>query len=448
MAFYKGKQGKWITTKTGNHVFIENGKSVEEVLTELYGETEEYTEDFDEDEPEKFDGESFDVEKEIEPEKIEIDEDDSKSLKEAKKIRRVIRKLNLTDEDIYNELKNTGCFDDIEIDKLSDKQRKKLFIAYKILLDKNIILDSYRSKLLNRLSVEYGHFWKDLGPKLIDPETFNKSLESKIEFFKNQNDILSVSLLNQIKDLQEYKDYINAFDGINKYEKYVNKYADFSKDIYSQKKKNDAFWAKNDMESEEKFKPYFDKTYDKLTQKEKKMIEKYTGTFSYINEPLRNLTYSGPTYKKESFVEDVKLLTKAIDKSKYDFDVWVQRGTNDIDINGNSINNIKDLQSLVGTSFKDHGFLSCGSHKQGGFSHKNIIMNIYCPKGTKMMWIKPMSAYKNEDETIIQRGYTYKITKIEKNHGHIYIDVDCVLGSDENKHNDDKLKELQNTKFY
>ena len=32
MAKFEGKQGRWITTKTGRHVFVEQGKSVKEAF--------------------------------------------------------------------------------------------------------------------------------------------------------------------------------------------------------------------------------------------------------------------------------------------------------------------------------------------------------------------------------------------------------------------------------
>lgn len=70
-----------------------------------------------------------------------------------------------------------------------------------------------------------------------------------------------------------------------------------------------------------------------------------------------------------------------------------------------------------------------------------MIMNIYAPKGTQMMYAEPFSAFGNgggkswdgissqstfgyESEMIIQRGASYTITKIEKTGGTIFIDVE------------------------
>lgn len=45
MAYYNGKQGRWITTDTGRHVFIEDGQSIEEALANAFDESESETAD-------------------------------------------------------------------------------------------------------------------------------------------------------------------------------------------------------------------------------------------------------------------------------------------------------------------------------------------------------------------------------------------------------------------
>lgn len=76
-----------------------------------------------------------------------------------------------------------------------------------------------------------------------------------------------------------------------------------------------------------------------------------------------------------------------------------------------------------------------------GFSSKPVILNVYAPKGTQMMYAEPFSAFSgqggknwdgitsqsyfgSESEMIIQRGASYTITKIEKTGRKIYIDVE------------------------
>lgn len=84
---------------------------------------------------------------------------------------------------------------------------------------------------------------------------------------------------------------------------------------------------------------------------------------------------------------------------------------------------------------------NCGVSKGKGFSHKPIIMNVCDPKGTKMMYAEPFSAFGNgggkswdgvssqstfgyEVEMIIQRGAYFKITKIERSGSTIFVDME------------------------
>jgi hypothetical protein len=146
-------------------------------------------------------------------------------------------------------------------------------------------------------------------------------------------------------------------------------------------------------------------------------------------------------------------MTKIIDRSKYDFDIWLQRGLSSSDgaaaFLGISESNLRHWsqaefhKNLVDKHIEriDRGFVSCGSAKGKGFS--GYIFNIYCPKGTKMMYAEPFSNYGNggklswdgkskqtsfgyEDETIIQRGTTFRVIKVEKKGANIYFDVEVV----------------------
>lgn len=58
-----------------------------------------------------------------------------------------------------------------------------------------------------------------------------------------------------------------------------------------------------------------------------------------------------------------------------------------------------------------------------------------------------ISHYPHENELILQRGYTYNITKAEKKNGKLYIDCDVVLDSDEDKYNDEELEQLKQAHF-
>jgi hypothetical protein len=144
-------------------------------------------------------------------------------------------------------------------------------------------------------------------------------------------------------------------------------------------------------------------------------------------------------------------MTKLINKSSYDIDVWLQRGVKTsrgaagfLDIPESVLKSQDELQKLLVDTVKrvtDPGFLSCGSAKGTGFD--GYIFNIYCPKGTKMMYAEPFtrfgpgakldwdgktgqSDFGTEVETIIQRGTTFRITKVEKKGGNIYFDIEVI----------------------
>ncbi|MBR3979795.1 MAG: hypothetical protein IKJ98_01385 [Bacteroidales bacterium] len=76
--------------------------------------------------------------------------------------------------------------------------------------------------------------------------------------------------------------------------------------------------------------------------------------------------------------------------------------------------------SLVGKIVKDTGFVSCGAAKGTGFN--GYILNIYCPKGTKMLYINGRSHYAHENEILLQRSTSFRITKVNGR----YIDVEVV----------------------
>lgn len=143
-------------------------------------------------------------------------------------------------------------------------------------------------------------------------------------------------------------------------------------------------------------------------------------------------------------------MTDVITRSSYDFDIWVQRGCrysgkeNFLGIDDHDLRYLSGEESskrLVGMIPVEHGFMSTGVAKCKGFSNKPIILNIYAPKGTKMMHVEPFSEYgegfqrawdgiseqssiSGEAEMLLQRETKFMITKVERSNGTIYIDMD------------------------
>ena len=248
-------------------------------------------------------------------------------------------------------------------------------------------------------------------------------------------------------------------DLVKSAEAFADKFKDFNS-AYSAARKNNAVWInEGDDELTQKkaakfFGPYAEKHWNLMTADERTSLLDYTGSPSKFNEPLRSLKYAGyKTFESSSYLESkakqmakgIQDMTDAIDKCTWDYDVWVQRGVDSdtvmFPLNGKkrSINSMtpEELTSLVGTVMTDNGFYSAGAGKDTGFDNLSLILNTYCPKGTKMAYMNTKGQYKNstENEMILQRGYSYRITKVEHNKkkGKYYVDVEVILGSDASK---------------
>ena len=215
--------------------------------------------------------------------------------------------------------------------------------------------------------------------------------------------------------------------------------------IYSKARKDKAVWFKGNnviAQAEAHFFPTAEKHYASMTPDEVKRVDDYKTGSSKYNEPLRSLNYTGyKDFQGASYSKAINDLTSAIDKCVWPDDIWVQRGQsphiNCFNINGvkKSISSMTEAerQSLVGSTYVDNGFYSAGAGKGTGFTGQGMIINTYCPKGTKMVYAQYRPGYKNENEMIIQRGYSYRITKIENKGGKYYMDVEVLLNSDKNK---------------
>lgn len=217
----------------------------------------------------------------------------------------------------------------------------------------------------------------------------------------------------------------------------VNKFADSS---FTQKRKDKARWYKTKSACLHNYGPVADKYIKSASQEELDAQYNYTRGSGFMNRPLRG--YNGGWYNFEGIgkvslnnekgtgADEIKAFTQFLDRCTYDFDVWVQRGIEtDSGLKGflgiDSLDEDK-VNAMVGQTVCDMGFISCGSSKGTGF-HGHIL-NIYCPKGTKLLYVENHSAFGggNENETIIQRNTHFRITKVEKSGYRWYIDVEVV----------------------
>ena len=236
----------------------------------------------------------------------------------------------------------------------------------------------------------------------------------------------------------------------------------FSPDAYSKERRDKALWSTDKGYVDGFMRGRTGEVWTKAKSTERMAIYDYTESYSKFNEPLRGIEYGtsrylgvGNTdldagYKRNG--KQLNAMTDIIDKCSYDHDMWLQRGVRfggmdkffNVDMSLLQRGTQKQLeQALLGTTPTEYGFMSMGSAKGQGFDG-DILMNIYAPTGTKMMYAEPFSAYGNgsgkswdgkekqrtygrEFETILQQGTQFRVTKVERRGmGTIFVDLEVI----------------------
>jgi SPP1 gp7 family putative phage head morphogenesis protein len=376
-------------------------------------------------------------------------------------------KATPADKQLYDDLKAKKEAIEAEIEK-------KKIAAQKNILTKKV--KKLEEELQGIQVKTYSGIWKD-DVTTVDYADKAAGLQAKKDYFLKKLNSGTLSDSDKakfnlfLKDLDEFeaegKRYADIQAAIQKAKGQLTalkKGGIFKNDNpYSQERKNAALWAKTPKTADDALRGVSGEVWKTATQAERKAIYNYTQGSGGFNRPLRGYDGSWHNFKgmgkvpldNEGRGTAIKNMTKLIDRSKYDFDIWIQRGIESADgaasflgVSGDNLRHWSnaELQKLVGKEVTDHAFVSCGSSKGKGFS--GYIFNIYCPKGTKMMYAEPFSAYGNgdkmrwdslyldgiskqsdfgyEDETIIQRGTTFKITKIERTSGNYYFDIEVI----------------------
>ena len=278
-------------------------------------------------------------------------------------------------------------------------------------------------------------------------------------------------LYKQLEELDtEGKSYHDIQQQLKKIEQEISKVqADLKKvensgiieavdDAFTQERKDAAMWAKTTKEADAQLRSVCGDVWQAAKQAERRAINDYTSGSGKFNRPLSGFQGSWGQYNNkgvgmvdlnyEGAFKEIQDMTDIISKSSYDFDVWLQRGCGTeaiesfLHLPNGTLGRMthEQLQQFLGRDGRIYSFTSTGVAKGKGFSG-NVIMNIYAPKGTQMMYAEPFSAFGNgggkswdgvslqstfgyESEMIIQRGASYTITKIEKSGGTIFIDVE------------------------
>lgn len=285
------------------------------------------------------------------------------------------------------------------------------------------------------------------------------SIQAKKEYFESK--LLFGSLTPEetakfkglLQDLEEFDKQGQQFYELQKKQKNVQESLSKLKNggkedtnPYSDARKEAALWAQTPREADDVLRETCGEVWRKASKAEKDAIYAYTQGSGGFNRPLRGHDGYWGNFKGVGKVDlnnegrgaAIQHMTNLINRSTYDRDIWLQRGIETAEGAASFLGvpvealkkwPLKKLKDLEGKEIVEHAFASCGSAKGQGFS--GYIFRIYCPKGTKMMYAEPFSHYGAgdkrkwdgkkaqasfgyEDETIIQRGTTFRITKVEK----------------------------------
>lgn len=320
-------------------------------------------------------------------------------------------------------LSGEAKFDLNTIQTKINKANKEIDRLEKIRIEKEQIVASVENalqlKTSSKIFISLKEDWEKL---LADPRTTNAELKAKAEEINKR-----------------YKKLV----GDRKPTK-----ADFSDDAYSQKRKDAALWAKETDEADRIVRDRCGEVWRSASELERDAAYGYTAGSSYINEPLRGQRYqpydSATTAKAAKSQSHIQALTEMIERSSYDRDIWLQRGVDYRGAQGLLGVNLygADPKSLIGKTVTEKAFSSCGIAKGKGFNEE-VIYNIYCPKGTKMLYCEPFSAFGNgagrawdglakqayfghESEMLLQQGTVFRIVKAEYTGGRWYLDLEVI----------------------
>jgi hypothetical protein len=232
----------------------------------------------------------------------------------------------------------------------------------------------------------------------------------------------------------------------------------FADSDLTQERKDSAKWFIHDKDANDYFFDNAVNMWKLASQDEKAAMYQYTAGSSYITEPLRGIKgyYHYYTSRLAEAEKHIESMTNYIARSTLKDDCWVKR--DEIGAFMNYRFNLPDLDAfrsdpskLVGKIGTDDSFMSCGNCRNTNFGSKPVCLNIYCPKGTRMTYAEPYSAFggshnngtscpgKNwngkskpiitgENEIILQRGTKFRITKAEwsATQGKWYIDLEVI----------------------
>lgn len=364
--------------------------------------------------------------------------------------------------------------EDLKVD-YQDKLDKKVTAAEikklkKAEIDLQDQLDNYDIKT-------YSNIWKD-DVTTDDWQAKQAAIPKKKAYFEQQLQYATdpdeiakwQGLLDDLDDFdQKGKAYFDIKNDLTKTKQGLTKLQNSGKisapanEAFSQDRKDAALWFDANNGGFRAADKYFDPpaqiVHKSATRQEQHGFYTYTQSSGGHNRPLAGFekpwSESGSGWEERFYKgaknvwidyegkgDDIRGLTTLIEKSTYDKDVWLQSGQGFASIEGflgipyGSITSMNDadLQQYVGRRNVIYNFLSSAVNEGGGsiFNEKPMKFNIYCPKGSEILYASDKGAYgKGENEMILQRGGTYEVTKIywgndatDRNRRKLFVDLD------------------------
>lgn len=370
---------------------------------------------------------------------------------------------------------------------MSEWNKRKVFDFKKERLEKTVeaakaSMAMAETALANIPNQSYSGIWRN-DVSLEDWEAKAGSIPAKLKYLDDQ-----ITAGNAVAMFESLKSDLAEFDALGR--KYAEKKAalrkakkaldkaedelymhlhsethDPSKLAFSQKRKDAAYWFKQRAEADKVLRDATGKLWQKLTAKEREALYEYTSGSGGFNRPLAGFekpwTEAGSgweeKYRKgvgkvwinyEGRGSQIRTMTEVLSKSSYDFDIWLQRGCNNEAMDSffglkrgrfESLSH-EELQWYLGHTQTMENFISTAGCKGDGFNG-NVVLNIYAPRGTNMIYAEPFShhgageklawdgisgqkTFGSEFEVIIQRGAKYRVTKIERKGWKTYIDLE------------------------
>lgn len=306
------------------------------------------------------------------------------------------------------------------------------------------------------MSTKYSGIWKE-DVTLADYESKKGKIAAKKKYFEDQIDKYSGPAYADYawasKEIEKFEDLLQGLEEFEEEGKAASKYlkaVEAAKkevraltpvsDTFSDARKDAAIWAKNKTTEYKKVDKYFDgpaaKVHATRTPIETEAYEHYTWGSMPFNSPLAG--YKGDRYTNfvgvnkvdidvNGYGDRIRGLTALVEKSTCDKDFWMQSAQGHetieafLNIPMGTLDNmtVPEAQQFIGVQNEIPQFISGAINKGGGsYNPGNMTVNIYVPSGSEALYVREDGHFgKAEHEMILQRGGTYKVTKIYRDIG-------------------------------